>query len=108
PPRSTLFPYTTLFRSLRHTRKPWFVPGIAAALALILVVTPWIVRSHRVHGAWYWIATGGGRQFFLGNSAHATGSTTDVIYYTPEEQATLDALPNDMARERWLYQHSME
>src|SRR5258707_3691948 len=26
PPRSTLFPYTTLFRSRRHRRKPTFHP----------------------------------------------------------------------------------
>ncbi|MBI1796934.1 MAG: glycosyltransferase family 39 protein [Candidatus Eisenbacteria bacterium] len=97
-----------LLAALRGERRPWLLPGLAAALALVVAVTPWIVRCHRVQGAWYFIATGGGRQFFLGNSAHATGSTTDVIYYTPEEQTTLDGLPNDIARERWLYRHSME
>src|SRR6266511_6013056 len=27
PPRSTLFPYTTLFRSYRLTGRPWMQPG---------------------------------------------------------------------------------
>src|SRR2546422_8768873 len=27
PPRSTLFPYTTLFRSPREPRGPWVLPG---------------------------------------------------------------------------------
>src|SRR2546426_8152308 len=30
PPRSTLFPYTTLFRSLRRADRPWF-PGTCGA-----------------------------------------------------------------------------
>src|SRR2546430_9156049 len=27
PPRSTLFPYTTLFRSISATRRSWVIPG---------------------------------------------------------------------------------
>jgi 4-amino-4-deoxy-L-arabinose transferase-like glycosyltransferase len=97
-----------LLLALRRDRRPWLVPGAAAATALLLVIAPWIVRCHRVHGEWYFVATGGGRQFFLGNSERATGSTTDVIHYRPEEQAALAALPNDMARERWHYRVSLE
>src|SRR2546429_4036136 len=57
PPRSTLFPYTTLFRSLdlRRPRKPLrrcrrlfslliFQYGLANAHALIADVRSWIVR----------------------------------------------------------------
>src|SRR2546422_5628213 len=35
PPRSTLFPYTTLFRSVGDTRRCLYVPGLCA-LALLL------------------------------------------------------------------------
>jgi 4-amino-4-deoxy-L-arabinose transferase-like glycosyltransferase len=97
-----------LLAALRRDRRAWLAPGLAAAVALILVVSPWIVRCHRVQGTWFFIATGGGRQFFLGNSEHATGSTTDVIPYTPEEQAALSSFPDDVSRERWLYDRGME
>src|SRR3989441_8356489 len=36
PPRSTLFPYTTLFRSLRRRRVLWF------ALGFVVGFSPWI------------------------------------------------------------------
>jgi 4-amino-4-deoxy-L-arabinose transferase-like glycosyltransferase len=93
---------------MRRKQRAWRAPGVVAALALMVVVAPWIVRCHRVQGSWYFIATGGGRQFFIGNSANATASTRDSVAFTPEEQAMLDAQPNDIARERWLYRHSME
>src|SRR5260221_13715948 len=32
PPRSTLFPYTTLFRSLESARSEWFVAGTQQSL----------------------------------------------------------------------------
>ena len=97
-----------LLAALRRTQRAWLAPGLAAAVALILVVSPWIVRCHRVHGTWFFIATGGGRQFFLGNSDQATGSTTDVVYFKPEEQLAMNQLPNDIARERYLYGRALE
>src|SRR5256885_9815595 len=33
PPRSTLFPYTTLFRSSRGTKQEYDLPGLVALLA---------------------------------------------------------------------------
>src|SRR6266568_8487317 len=33
PPRSTLFPYTTLFRSALAARRRWYQPGSASHLA---------------------------------------------------------------------------
>src|SRR5690242_20789141 len=52
PPRSTLFPYTTLFRSVDLTYPRWFVagvvPGVIALIAVPLVlyrVFPPDVRS---------------------------------------------------------------
>src|SRR3712207_8336721 len=40
PPRSTLFPYTTLFRSLRRGRV-----SIAASTVLAATVLPWAIRA---------------------------------------------------------------
>src|SRR5258708_36794876 len=39
PPRSTLFPYTTLFRSI--TMEGNFLPGIARPAAVVLTVRHW-------------------------------------------------------------------
>src|SRR2546426_3116953 len=41
PPRSTLFPYTTLFRSHLATSTEWMLVGIAVALAAIGIVGAW-------------------------------------------------------------------
>src|SRR2546426_5369660 len=35
PPRSTLFPYTTLFRSLAEANAPGFAPGIQVRLSVL-------------------------------------------------------------------------
>src|SRR5256885_10057153 len=50
PPRSTLFPYTTLFRSLRALRAGGFTPlydrvETAEAMRQALARQPWDVRS---------------------------------------------------------------
>src|SRR2546422_4474581 len=37
PPRSTLFPYTTLFRSLRGKRKPQYTPHIDTGDFVVVV-----------------------------------------------------------------------
>src|SRR5438876_8452832 len=42
PPRSTLFPYTTLFRSARTT---WMVVGLALAAAMALVTVGCVDRK---------------------------------------------------------------
>jgi len=82
-------------------------PALAAAAALILTVAPWVVRCHRVHGEWFFVATGGGRQFWFGNNPRATGATTSLTWFDPAEADSLDRLPDEMARERWLYRRGM-
>jgi 4-amino-4-deoxy-L-arabinose transferase-like glycosyltransferase len=94
--------------ALSRARRSWFVPALACLLALAAVVSPWELRNHRVHGRWYFVATGGGRQFWLGNNPGATGSTTIINWLDAADQDTFDRLPDDIARERWLYGRGME
>ncbi|HYN63679.1 MAG TPA: glycosyltransferase family 39 protein, partial [Candidatus Limnocylindrales bacterium] len=51
-----------LLPALRRAGRGWIRPALVAAASLALTVAPWIVRSHRVHGEWFFVATGGGRQ----------------------------------------------
>src|SRR3712207_8355930 len=43
PPRSTLFPYTTLFRSV-----PWHVGQRASLVSVSVVVVPWTASSNGI------------------------------------------------------------
>jgi 4-amino-4-deoxy-L-arabinose transferase-like glycosyltransferase len=75
--------------------------------ALVVVVAPWIVRCHEVHGRWFFIATGGGRQFWVGNNARATAETTSPTQWNAAELESLASYPDDVARERWHYREGM-
>ncbi len=92
---------------LRRERRPWAVPALVAALALVAVVTPWVVRNHAVHGRWFFIATGGGRQFWVGNNFRATGETRAPTQWNAAERDSLHRLPDEIERERWHYREGM-
>src|SRR2546430_9575092 len=47
PPRSTLFPYTTLFRSIQHRR---FNPKLLLALPLLIIVLLVLMHGFRRSG----------------------------------------------------------
>jgi len=93
--------------ALLRARRSWVVPAVAAAAALSLVVAPWIVRSHQVHGKWFFVATGGGRQFWLGNNFRTTGDTRTSTRWTAAELESLRTLPDDIEKERWHYREGM-
>lgn len=97
-----------LLFALRRAGRGWIAPALAAGAALVITVSPWMVRCHRVHGYWYFVATGGGRQFWLGNNPRATGLTTSATWFTDAETDSLARLPDEIARERWLYRRGME
>src|SRR5689334_23960131 len=67
PPRSTFFPYTTLFRSLRPTRaRPTRRPGSSSRLASVAVWTPGCGRREEPLGE------GGDRKSTRLNSSHSS------------------------------------
>lgn len=82
-------------------------PLLVAIAALIVVVTPWIVRCHAVHGRWFFIATGGGRQFWVANNARATAETTSPTQWNAAERESLAGFADDVARERWHYREGL-
>jgi 4-amino-4-deoxy-L-arabinose transferase-like glycosyltransferase len=94
--------------ALRGARRSLVLPALVAAGALALTVAPWIVRCHEVHGRWFFVATGGGRQFWFGNNPAATGSTRTVTMPDSALMAELMRLPDEAARERLLYARGLE
>jgi 4-amino-4-deoxy-L-arabinose transferase-like glycosyltransferase len=93
---------------LHRERRPWLAPALICATAIALTLAPWIVRSHRVHDQWFFIATGGGRQFWFGNNPRATADTRVPSVLDSSIQAEVGPLPNDTARERYLYARGRE
>src|SRR3712207_7904720 len=59
PPRSTLFPYTTLFRSWALRRQRWWLAGIAGFLLALtrlpgVLTAPIILLMYLDHERWRW------------------------------------------------------
>jgi len=93
--------------ALTVTNRPRVVPGLVAMLGFALVVAPWVVRCHEVHGRWFFIASGGGRQFWVGNNPRATAETSAPTQWNAAERESLAVQPDDLARERWHYREGL-
>lgn len=74
----------------------------------LATVAPWTVRNYAVTGHLVFVATGGGRQFWYGNSPYATASTTENPEYPPELKDRLLALPDEPSRERLFYREGLK
>ncbi len=92
-------------RAVRASLRRTVLIVIAASLA---TVVPWTIRNYVTSGQAVMIATGGGRQFWYGNSAYATGSTTENPEYPPELEEKLAALPDGPSREKLLYREALQ
>ncbi len=93
--------------ALHRGRRPWLAPALVCAAAIALTVAPWIVRNHRVHGHWFFIATGGGRQIWFGNNPNATADTRVPSVLDPGMLEEIRPFPDDLARERHLYRRAL-
>jgi 4-amino-4-deoxy-L-arabinose transferase-like glycosyltransferase len=95
--------------ALARERRAWLAPALACAAAAALVVTPWIVRNHRVHGEWYFIATGGGRQLWVGNNPRAEADSRVAGFHLDSlMEAETRALPNQVEMERYFYRKGLD
>jgi hypothetical protein len=47
---------------------------ILAGLVVVACLTPWTVRNYRVHGKFIFIKDSMGKEFWMGNNPHATGT----------------------------------
>ena len=98
-----------LVLALVRERRAWLAPTLACAAAAALTVTPWIVRNHRVHGEWYFIATGGGRQLWVGNNPRAEADSRIAGFHLDSlMKAETEALPNQVEMERYFYRKGRE
>src|SRR3712207_8876401 len=93
PPRSTLFPYTTLFRSKALKLSAYFLAGVVIALTVGVTIT-------------YTLATALGNSISLGDSSNG-GSLGNIIQYLLVGLLVFLAIKNYVGREtieppRWL------
>jgi 4-amino-4-deoxy-L-arabinose transferase-like glycosyltransferase len=93
---------------LQRARRSPLVPALLVTAGLALAVSPWLVRNHQVHGRWFFVATGGGRQFWVGNDERATAATTAPTQLDSAMTAELMSLPDEVARERHFYRRGFE
>jgi 4-amino-4-deoxy-L-arabinose transferase-like glycosyltransferase len=93
---------------LRSERRGWFVPLLVAGVTMALTVTPWIVRNHGVWHRWYFISTGGGRQFYFGNNPYTDCKTTVPALPDPAIQAELDRIPTTFGADSLYYRRGWE
>lgn len=78
--------------------------GLVAA-AMLVVLSPWMVRNYYVHGRFVALATMGGRNFYLGNNAGGRGHIGEDL--TPADELRLGALP-EAQRDREYYRLGVE
>jgi 4-amino-4-deoxy-L-arabinose transferase-like glycosyltransferase len=60
----------TLYRRYRQ-RQPWMVPLVAAAIAAIAVISPWIVRDYEVFHRVLPVRSGYGLELYIGNNGYS-------------------------------------
>jgi 4-amino-4-deoxy-L-arabinose transferase-like glycosyltransferase len=111
PAMMAVIPGLAVWPALRRRRTGLSSPGrtvLVVVLVSLASVIPWTIHNYVVTGDFVLIATGGGRQFWYGNSDCATGSTTQNPDYPPELKARLAALPDEPSRERLLYREAVQ
>jgi 4-amino-4-deoxy-L-arabinose transferase-like glycosyltransferase len=89
-------------------RRAWFVPLVLTGLTMALTVTPWIVRNHRVWNHWYFVSTGGGRQFYFGNNPYTDLRTDAPALPDSAIQAELGRLPTTFMQDSLYYRRGWE
>lgn len=86
----------------RGARRAFVTRAAVCLLALAFTLSPWLVRNHRMHGHWFFIATGGGRSLWLGSNDRTTGRAGSIMVPDSALTAELMRLPDEVARDRRL------
>ncbi len=89
-------PFLAVWLAVRRSRAelPWLVPGLASALILVAVVTPWTVRNYRAFGRLIPLRDGFWMEVHVGNNGDTSDVTPDSAHPTtsPIEYAQWRAL----------------
>jgi 4-amino-4-deoxy-L-arabinose transferase-like glycosyltransferase len=74
PVTLAVLPFLGLWTFYRryHQRQPWKVQMIAAALAGIVVLAPWIVRNYEMFHRFIPVRSGFGLELYIGNNGYST------------------------------------
>ncbi len=99
---------------LNMHRKVW--ANIVLIIAVVLVVTPWLVRNYRAFDQFVFISANSGLMLILGNSENTrpnAGSTTDISKYSQvAESQDMSKVDEDryLRREaiKWISNHKTE
>jgi 4-amino-4-deoxy-L-arabinose transferase-like glycosyltransferase len=99
---------------LVHRKQGWLKPVLTAALACVVVISPWLVRNRIVFGQWVFLRSNFGFEFALGNyhgslgrgwgGSHPSGNQKEfhkywqmgeIAYVTAREQQALQFVRNN-------------
>ncbi len=69
----------TLYRRWRH-RKTWTMPMLAAALAAIVMMAPWIGRNYEVFHHFIPVRSGFGLELYIGNNGYSTRWVNSALH----------------------------
>ena len=69
----------TFYRLFRQHR-PWKAPMVAAALAGISVLTPWLVRNYRTFHRFIPVRSGFGLELYIGNNGYSTRWVNSALH----------------------------
>lgn len=85
----------TLAAALVNRRRRDVMTLLLAAVAAVAVLAPWTVRNYRVHGRFVPIRDSFGKEFWMGNNPHATGTgyveggSVEITYAHPPKALAL-------------------
>lgn len=91
-----------------HEAPAWrrgFAHAGLVAVAMALVLLPWVVRNYAIHGRFVALSTMGGMNFYLGNNERARGHIGEDI---PEAEQKMLADLTEAQRDRVYYRMGLE
>ncbi len=98
---------------LAHARKRWLIPGMAASLALVAVISPWLIRDavvfHRAipirdsMGLELWMGNNGYSERWTSDQKHPLHDAAELAAYNAGEIAYMD-LKKQQA-EKYIHDH---
>ena len=77
-------------------------------LAMLLILSPWLLRNYRIFNKPFVIATNGGYNFWMGNNEKTTASTGNTIKFPASLSQQLAEAGNEVAQERIFYQQGFQ